>query len=142
MKFSYDNLRMMEQTGDRVGNWKGFPVFAVRELNLVNKSGGAFFIVYDDDNVIVKKDNGVWYCYGQVSVGGQVEECSKRRYNACAEPVTYCYDTQTYEPAAHAVCGKSADECDGTAAAADEVIGDAKTQRAGRAHESARRARA
>ena len=126
MKFSYDNLRMMEQTGDRVGNWKGFPVFAVKALNLANKSGGAFFIVYDDDNVIIKKDNGVWYCYGQVSVEGQVEECSKRRYNVYAEPTKYCYDTQTYEPAAHAVCGKSADECDGTAAAADEVVGDVK----------------
>ena len=119
MKFSYDNLRMMEQFGDRVGNWKGFPVFAVRAMNLDNKSGGAFFIVYDDDNVIVKRDNGAWYCYGQVNVEGQVEECSKRRYNAYAEPVTY--------EAAHVVCGKSDSECDGTAAAAaDEVVGDVK----------------
>lgn len=122
MKFSYDNLRMMEQCGDRVGNWKGFPVFAVREMNLDNKSGGAFFIVYDDDNVIVKRDNGAWYCYGQVSVEGQVEECSKRRYNAYAEPVTY-----REAVAAHAVCGKDDSECDGTAAAApDEVVGDVK----------------
>ena len=30
MKFSYDNLRVMEQCGDRVGNWKGFPVFERR----------------------------------------------------------------------------------------------------------------
>ena len=120
MKFSYDNLRMMEKTGDRVGNWKGYPVFAVREMNLDNKSGGAFFIVYDDDNVIVKRDNGAWYCYGQVSVEGQVEECSKRRYKAYAQ-------ADTYEVAAHAVCGKDASECDGTAAAAcDEVVGDVK----------------
>ena len=120
MKFSYDNLRMMEKTGDRVGNWKGYPVFAVREMNLDNKSGGAFFIVYDDDNVIVKRDNGAWYCYGQVSVEGQVEECSKRRYNAYAQ-------ANTYEVAAHAVCGKNEAECDGTAAAAcEEVVGDVK----------------
>ena len=126
MKFSYDNLRMAEQSGDRVGNWKGFPVFAARKMNLDNKSGGAFFIVYDDDNLIVKRDNGVWYCYGQVSVGGQVEECNKRRYNVYAEPVTYC--ATGYEAAAaHAVCGKNADECDGTAAAApDAVVGDVK----------------
>ena len=125
MKFSYDNLRMMEQCGDRVGNWKGFPVFAVREMNLDDKSGGAFFIVYDDDNVIVKRDNGAWYCYGQVSAEGQVEECSKRRYSAYAKPVTYDAAVAT---AAHAVCGKSADECDGTAAvdADDEVVGDVK----------------
>ena len=122
MKFSYQNLKTASYNGDRVGNWKGFPVFAVREMNLDNKSGGAFFIVYDDDNVIVKRDNGAWYCYGQVSVEGQVEECSKRRYNACAEPVTY-----REAVAAHAVCGKSANECDGTAAAAaNEVVGDVK----------------
>ena len=128
MKFSYDNLRMAEHSGDRVGNWKGFPVFASRQTMLDDKASGAFFIVYDDDNLIVKRDNGTWYCYGQVSVGGQVEECNKRRYNVYTEPMKYCYDTQTYEPAAHAVCGKKADECDGTAAAAahDEVVGDVK----------------
>ena len=127
MKFSYDNLRMMEQCGDRIGNWKGLPVFSSKKMNIDSKSSGAFFIVYDDDNVIVKRDNGAWYCYGQVSVGGQVEECDKRRYNVYEEPVVYCYDTRMYEPAAHAVCGKDADECDGTAAAAaDEVVGDVK----------------
>ena len=127
MKFSYNNLKMMEQCGDRVGNWKGFPVFASRKVNLDKKANGVFFIVYDDDNLIVKKDNGTWYCYGQVSASGQVEECNKRRYNVYAEPV-YCHDTQAYEPpAAHAVCGKTASQCDGTAAAAyDEPIGDVK----------------
>lgn len=128
MKFSYQNLKSAEYSGDRVGNWKGFPVFASRKMNLDDKASGAFFIVYDDDNLIVKRDNGVWYCYGQVSAEGQVEECNKRRYNVYAEPVTYCYDTQTYEPAAHAVCGKNAAECDGTAAvdANDSVVGDVK----------------
>jgi hypothetical protein len=128
MKFSYDNLKIAELNGDRIGNWKGFPVFASRKMSLYDKAGGIFFIVYDDDNLIVKRDNGTWYCYGQVSAEGQVKECDKRRYNAYAESV-YCHDTQTHEPPApaHAVCGKSADECDGTAAAAaDEVVGDVK----------------
>ncbi len=126
MKFSYDNLKLMERHGDRVGNWKGLPVFSSRKMNISEKASGAFFIVYDDDNVIVKRDNGVWYCYGQVSASGQVEECSKRRYNAYAESV-YCHDTQAYEPPALAVCGKPASKCDGTAAAAhDGPIGDVK----------------
>lgn len=122
MKFSYQNLKSAEHSGDRVGNWKGFPVFASRRMFLDDKASGAFFIVYDDDNLIVKRDNGVWYCYGQVNTEGQVEECSKRRYNVYAEPVTY-----REAVAAHAVCGKKADECDGTAAAApDAVVGDVK----------------
>ena len=126
MKFSYQSLKMAELGGDRVGNWKGFPVFASRRVLLDDKAGGAFFIVYDDDNVIVKRDNGVWYCYGQVSESGSVEECSKRRYSVYAEPVTkYC--ATGHEAAAHAVCGKNDAECDGTAAAAaDEVVGDVK----------------
>ena len=124
MKFSYQNLKMAELGGDRVGNWKGFPVFASRRVLVDDKAGGAFFIVYDDDNVIIKRDNGVWYCYGQVNTEGQVEECSKRRYNVYAEPVTYETAVAT---AAHAVCGKNDAECDGTAAAAaDEVVGDVK----------------
>ena len=123
MKFSYDNLKFMEQCGDRIGNWKGFPVFSSRKMNIDEKANGAFFIVYDDDNVIVKRDNGVWYCYGQVSAEGQVTECDKRRYNVYAEPMTY-----REAVAAHAVCGKSDSECDGTAAvdADDEVVGDVK----------------
>ena len=131
MRFSYQNLKMAEYKGDRVGNWKGFPVFASRRVFLEDKASGAFFIVYDDDNVIVKRDNGTWYCYGQVNEEGQVEECDKRRYNMYAEAAVYCHDTQTYEPAAatHAVCGKNEAECDGTAAAVDAdegPIGDVK----------------
>ena len=122
MKFSYQNLKMAELGGDRIGNWKGFPVFASRRVLVDDKAGGAFFIVYDDDNLIVKRDNGVWYCYGQVNAEGQVEECGKRRYNVYVEPVTY----EAEAAAAHAVCGKNDAECDGTAAAADEVVGDVK----------------
>lgn len=119
MKFSYDNLRLMEHSGDRVGNWKGLPVFASRKVRVDEHGSGAFLIVYDDDNLIVKCDNGTWYCYGQVSAGGQVTECEKRRY--------YVYEpAMTYEPT-HAVCGKNSAECDGTAAApASDVVGDVK----------------
>ena len=122
MKFSYQNLKMAELGGDRIGNWKGFPVFASRRVLVDDKAGGAFFIVYDDDNLIVKRDNGVWYCYGQVNTEGQVEECGKRRYNVYVEPVEY------EAAVAHAVCGKNSAECDGTAAvgAHDEVVGDVK----------------
>ncbi len=128
MKFSYDNLRNMERTGDRVGNWKGMPVFASRKMALDAKGTGAYFIVYDDDNVIVKFANGMWCSYGQVSVDGQVMEWDRKRYNLYSEPTVYCHDTQTYEPKTHAVCGKNDAECNGTAAAAatDEVVGDVK----------------
>jgi hypothetical protein len=72
MKFSYDNLRNMERSGERVGNWKGMPVFASRKMNVDNNGSGAYLIVYDDDNTIVRFSGGSWYSYGQVSVDGQV----------------------------------------------------------------------
>ncbi len=127
MKFTYSALRSAAHNGDRVGNWKGYPVFACERENLDRKSEGAYFIVYDNDNYIVRRIGNQWYSYGQVSESGNVTEWDyKKKY------LTYCYDTDTYEPAAvvtaaHAVCGKSADECNGTAAAAaDEIVGDVK----------------
>ena len=123
MKFSYQNLKTASYNGDRVGNWKGYSVFSSHKVGLDTKGDGAFFIVYDDDNLIVKRDNGTWYCYGQVSESGSVTECDKRRYNVYAEPMTY-----REAVAAHAVCGKNEAECDGTAAvdANDSVVGDVK----------------
>lgn len=130
MKFTYSALKTAAHNGDRVGNWKGYPVFACERENLDRKSEGAYFIVYDNDNYIVRRIGNQWYSYGQVSESGNVTEWDyKKKYitHQDYEPV-YCHDTQTYEPpAAHAVCGKSADECDGTAAATpDAVVGDVK----------------
>ena len=118
MKFSYNNLKNAERAGERVGNWKGMPVFASTSTHLHQYGAGAYYIVYNDDNVIVRRDNGAaWWCYGQVSEDGQVVECDRRRYSVYGEPAV-----------AHTVCGKSEDECDGTAAAAADEgpIGDVK----------------
>ena len=124
MKFSYNNLRIADKSGERVGNWKGRPVFASMKMDLGSRGTGAFFIVYDDDNVIVKKDDyDTWWVFGQVSEEGSVDECDKRRYN----PFANAYCAYAYEAAAaHAVCGKNEAECNGTAAMPDEVVADVK----------------
>ena len=129
MKFSYNNLRAADKTGERVGNWKGRPVFASMKMDLGSRGTGAFFIVYDDDNVIVKKDDyDSWWVFGQVSEEGSVDECDKRRYNPFAN--AYCATgveaAAAVATAAHAVCGKNSAECDGTAALPDEVVADVK----------------
>lgn len=131
MKFTYSALKTAAYNGDRVGNWKGYPVFACERENLDRKSEGAYFIVYDNDNYIVRRIGNQWYSYGQVSEAGNVTEWDYKKKYITRSEYTYHYDTQTYEPAAaaptHAVCGKNAAECDGTAAAAhDEVVGDVK----------------
>ena len=121
MKFSYNNLKIAERAGERVGNWKGMPVFASTSTNLHQYGAGAYYIVYNDDNLIVRRDNGAaWWCYGQVSEDGQVTECDRRRYNVYGEPAP------VYEVVAHAVCGKNDAECNGTAADYEEVVADVK----------------
>jgi hypothetical protein len=126
MKFTYSALRNASRNGDRVGNWKGYPVFACEKENLDRKSEGAYFIVYDNDNYIVRKIGNQWYSYGQVSESGNVTEWDYKKKYIIQNEYTYHYDTQAYEPAAAAtapnVCGKQ-EECD---AAHEVVVGDVK----------------
>lgn len=125
MKFSYSNLKSADQSGNRIGNWHGVPVFASSQNGLKNKGGGVYYIVYDDGNKIVCYKNGDWYEYGTVSESGTVDEYSTlRRY------VREYQSPQYYTEKTHAVCGKSASACDGTAAAAatDSPIGDVKME--------------
>lgn len=124
MEFSYDNLSRMARNGDRVGNWKGYPVFAVKKMALDQKSEGAIFIVYDDDNILVRRIGNSWYSFGQCSESGQVMEWDRRKYSIYPEPTVYRYDTQAYESKAQAAPSKSASEKNSTAAS--DVMGDVK----------------
>lgn len=113
MKFSYNNLKIAEQSGNRIGNWHGLPVLASSKYGLKNKGSGVYYIVYDDNNKIVRYKDNDWYEYGiVVNEAGTVNEYSSPRF---------------YEEEMHVICGKRVDECDGTATAADcGPIGDVK----------------
>lgn len=120
MKFTYSNLKNASKEGIRIGNWKGKGVFACNSGALDRKGSGAFYILYDDENKLVGSNGGNWYCYGTVSESGNVNEYSTaRRY-------TVGYEAPKYYEQPHAVCGKPAKECNGTAANAEEVMGDVK----------------
>ena len=122
MKFSYSNLKSAEQGGNRIGNWHGLPVLASSKYGLKNKGSGVYYIVYDDNNKIVRYKNGDWWEYGIVSEAGNVDE-----YRSPRAYVQEYQSPQYYKEETHAVCGKTASQCDGTAAAAhDEPIGDVK----------------
>lgn len=122
MKFSYSNLKSAEQSGNRIGNWHGLPVLASSKYGLKNKGSGVYYIVYDDNNKIVRYKNGDWYEYGTVSETGSVDE-----YRSPRSYVQEYQSPQYYKEETHAVCGKTASQCDGTAATAhDEPIGDVK----------------
>lgn len=76
MEFTYGTLKSADQNGNRIGNWKGRPVFASSKNGLKNRCIGVYYIVYDDNNVLVRRneDNDKWYKYGWVSRSGNVNE--------------------------------------------------------------------
>lgn len=86
MNFTYQILRQAEASGDRIGNWKGMPVFACRANNLKHKGSGAYFILYDDENKLVGMFQDDWYEYGTVSSSGNVSELDRRRLYGESKP--------------------------------------------------------
>lgn len=86
MNFDYYTLKKLAKEGSRIGNWNGKAVFAASASNLDNLGGGAFYVLYDDENKIVGRDGKHYYSYGTVSESGSVSEySSRRRYNAVCE---------------------------------------------------------
>ena len=86
MNFDYFTLKKLAKEGSRIGNWNGKAVFAASASNLENLGGGAFYVLYDDENKIVGRDGKHFYSYGTVSESGSVSEySSRRRYNQVCE---------------------------------------------------------
>ena len=96
MNFTYQVLRQAEASGDRIGNWKGMPVFACRASSLKHKGSGAYFILYDDENKIVGMFQDDWYEYGTVSSNGNVSELDRRRLYGTSKPAPKKEVPQTY----------------------------------------------
>ena len=82
MELTYGALKSADQNGNRVGNWKGRPVFASSKNGLKNRGTGVYYIVYDDNNVIVRRneDNGKWFKYGWAAKDGRVNEETVAEY--------------------------------------------------------------
>ena len=112
MEFNFINLKKSYINAESLGKWKGYNVFACPLDKVKDFGNGAVFIVYDDNNALVRKnDNAGWFKYGNVSENGRVEEHDPVRYEA--------YEKMSrYEGLTHAVCGKPAETCDGTMATA------------------------
>ena len=80
MTFDYNTLKKAAANGGRIGNWKDLPVFAVKKDDLRKKGNGAYYIIYDDGNKLVKKIADTFFCYGSIDKSGAVTEQSAREY--------------------------------------------------------------
>lgn len=100
MGFTYNNLKLAEENGFRIGILKDKPVFSCSSNNLGGKGTGAYFVLYDDENTIIAKNNkGDWIAYGSVSEDGTVNEYSSgRKYTVVEAPIAAKTVVATYTP--------------------------------------------
>lgn len=80
MDFSYKNLKVAAENKTKIGRYKKFPVFAASRYDLINLGNGAYFILYDDENRLVRYYDDMWCCFGSVDAIGAVKECEVKRY--------------------------------------------------------------
>ena len=98
MTLDYNTLKKAARDGLRLGNWNGKAVFAASASSLDNLGTGAYYILYDDENKIVARDNSGWKSYGEVGESGSVHEYSTSRvYHTPAEVAEAAVDA-TYAP--------------------------------------------
>lgn len=80
MTFDYNSLKKAAKDGVKLGNWKDLPVFAICENDMERKGNGAYYIVYDNGNRLVKKIADTWFCYGTINKNGIVTEVKPQEY--------------------------------------------------------------
>lgn len=90
--FGYSSMRAAMQSNRRVGNWKDTPVFACTKSKLPEMRDDVFYIVFDDENALVRDGKK----YGRVTPQGDVREFSSpvdydgfKRQNPQSPQVSY-----------------------------------------------------
>lgn len=68
--FGYTSLKSAMNENRRVGNWKNIPVYATMYDKLPTARTDVFYIVFDDENALVKDGKR----YGRVTADGDVHE--------------------------------------------------------------------
>ena len=73
--FTYDNLRHAWAMSEKIGNWKGKPVYAIAKKDIGECVNGVYYVVFDDENTIIaiNRENRLMQ-YGTINVKGEVDE--------------------------------------------------------------------
>lgn len=80
--YDYTTLKLASERGEILGTFNGISVCAIAKKDLWSSVAGRYYIVYDDDNKLVKNQ----WCYGTVTSTGAINEYTKGRYYAYPEP--------------------------------------------------------
>ena len=94
MNFDYNTLKRAARDGVRLGNWKGKAVFAASYNDLESKGSGVYYVLYDDDNLIVDRKYDRFYSCGQLEADGAVDSFAEKLYLDLREPAERSVDTK------------------------------------------------
>lgn len=127
MNFDFMTLEKYEKRGEKLGSWRGLPVFALSRHHLKEKGNGAYYVLYDDDNVLVRYHEGEYKIYGIVDEYGSVNEYTytESYYKALAAETATSATEVSYTPGYDVAATVVADVI--TAANVDEVLANART---------------
>ena len=82
MAYDYTTLKLAAQRGEPLGKWNGVPVYAIAKEDLYNSNRAWYYIVYNDNNALVRDG----YRLGTVSPQGNVTELTKPAKYRYMEP--------------------------------------------------------
>ena len=120
--FTYSTLNSAWLNNDRIGKWKGTPVYAVKRAALGEECvNGIYYVVFDDGNKSIKiTSSGEFIMHGYITSSGHVEEYNyKMRYISPKEEREAAEERAATE-AEREVVEKAA------APAAEEIMGDVR----------------
>ena len=76
MQFTYTYLKNAADRNVLIGNWRGYPVYALSKRDLDNTRTDCIYLLYDDKNYLYRAN----YIYGTVDKFGDVNEFSPELY--------------------------------------------------------------
>ena len=116
--FTYSTLNNAWLNNDRIGKWKGTPVYAVKRAALGEECvNGIYYVIFDDGNKLVKlNSSGEFIMHGYITSSGHVEEYNYK--------MTYISPKEEREAAAATEEEREEKETAEEAGENEEVVGD------------------
>lgn len=95
--FDYRTLKEAWSRGVDVGHFNGYPVYAIKTSEMLDKGTGAYYILFDQDNLLVRKMDGDWYKFAKVGISGSLSDERKELYREYMRKSAQRYDEPVKE---------------------------------------------
>lgn len=95
--FDYASLKEAWSRGMDVGHFNGYPVYPIKTSEMYDKGTGAYYILFDQDNLLVRKMDGDWYKFAKVDMRGSLSDERKELYREYMRKSAQRYDEPVTE---------------------------------------------